>query len=94
MLLKDEVFQSIDDYPGAYIIEAGGHTPGSTIIVVATKEQTWVFSGDLTNDCASIRINTGKWWLYITLFVSENADLPYYWRLWLRDADELDSITL
>ncbi|MEP4485308.1 MAG: MBL fold metallo-hydrolase [Halioglobus sp.] len=94
VLLNDETIKSIKGFPGVYAIEAGGHTPGSTIILVATKEQTWIFSGDLTNDFASIRTNTDKGWLYSTLFVPENTGLLEEWRLWLRDADALDSVTV
>ncbi|MEP0203203.1 MAG: MBL fold metallo-hydrolase [Halioglobus sp.] len=94
VLLNDETIKSIQGFPGVYAIEAGGHTPGSTIILVAAKEQTWIFSGDLTNDFASIRTNTGKGWLYSTLFVPENSGLLEEWRLWLRDADELERVTV
>tara|TARA_R110001599_G_scaffold353866_1_gene600890 strand:- start:9598 stop:10047 length:450 start_codon:yes stop_codon:yes gene_type:complete len=94
-LLEGETIMSIKGFPGVYAIAAGGHTPGSsTIIIVATDEQTWIFSGDLTNDIASIHTNAGKGWLYSYFFVPENTALLEDWRLWLRDADEMKNVSV
>lgn len=93
-LLEGETIMSVKGFPGVYVIAAGGHTPGSTIILVVTAEQTWIFSGDLTNDIASIRSNAGKGWLYSYFFVPENTALLEDWRLWLRAADEMDNISV
>lgn len=93
-LLGDEVIKSIEGFPGVYAIAAGGHTPGSTIFVVLTSEQTWIFSGDLTNDVASIRNNADKGWLYSYFIVPENTALLNGWRIWLKAADEMENISV
>ena len=93
-LLEDEIIMPIDGFPGVYAIAAGGHTPGSTIIIVVTDDQTWIFSGDPTNDIASIRRNAGKGWLYSFFVVPENTGLLEDWRLWLREADEMENVSV
>lgn len=93
-LLKDETIMPIEGFPGVYAIAAGGHTPGSTIVIVVTDKQTWIFSGDLTNDIASIRNNAGKGWLYSYFIVPENTALLEDWRLWLKAADERENISV
>lgn len=93
-VLEGETIKPLRGFPGVYAIAAGGHTPGSTIIIVVTNEQTWIFSGDLTNDIASIHENAGKGWLYSYFFVPENTALLEGWRLWLRNADEMENVSV
>lgn len=93
-LLKGGTIKSIEGFPGVFAIAAGGHTPGSTIFVVVTSDHTWIFSGDLTNDMASIRNNTGKGWLYSYFIVPEHTALLEHWRLWLKAADEMENISV
>lgn len=81
-------------FPGVYVIEAGGHTPGSTVYIAVTEKQTWIFSGDLTNDFESITHNTGKGWVYSYLLIPEDTAKLNLWRLWLKAADDINGITV
>lgn len=86
--------KAIEGFPGVYAIEAGGHTPGSTIYVVITAAQIWIFSGDLSNDFDSIKSNSGKGFMYSTFFIPENTALLEQWRLWLAAMDEMKGVTV
>jgi glyoxylase-like metal-dependent hydrolase (beta-lactamase superfamily II) len=93
-VLGDEPIKSIEGFPGVYAVSAGGHTPGSTVIVVLTEDHTSIFSGDLTNAIANVRNNEGKGWLYSNLVVPENTVLLEEWRLWLQSADEAEGLSV
>lgn len=93
-ILNGELIKSIEGFPGVFAIAAGGHTPGSTVIVVLTKNQTLIFSGDLTNAIANVRNNEGKGWLYSNLIVPENTVLLGAWRSWLKSADEAEGLSV
>lgn len=86
--------KSFPSLPGVYAIAAGGHTPGSTIYIVVTEKQTWIFSGDLTNDFESITHNVGKGWIYSYLLIPEDTAKLNLWRIWLKAADDNNGITV
>ncbi|MGV0035806.1 MAG: MBL fold metallo-hydrolase [Candidatus Azotimanducaceae bacterium WSBS_2022_MAG_OTU7] len=93
-VLEGELIKTIAGFPGVYAISAGGHTPGSTVIVVLTKNHISLFPGDLTNTIANVRNNEGKGWLYSNLIVPENTALLERWRLWLKSVDKAEGLSL
>ena len=72
--LDAEGLTPVPGFPGLYLAEAGGHTPGSTILVAVTPDRTWVFSGDLTNGKAALLEDRPKPWAYSLLFVPEATE--------------------
>ncbi len=81
---------AVPGFPGVRVIEAGGHTPGSQIVVAALgggpggARQRWAFTGDIVNALDGIRSDVPKPWLYSTLLVPEDAPRMSALRQWLR----------
>ena len=93
-LLGSEVIKPITGFPGLFAIEAGGHTPGSTVFVAQSQGHTWIFAGDLTNAMQDIHDNKDKGWLYSHLLVPEDTELLEEWRIWLELADQQQSVSV
>lgn len=77
----------ISDFPGLGIVSLGGHTPGSTLFAAHIDGTLWLMSGDISNVKSKLMSNTGKGWLYSTLFVPENTSRTEELRLWLSALD-------
>jgi glyoxylase-like metal-dependent hydrolase (beta-lactamase superfamily II) len=88
--LEGEGVMPIAGFPGLGAIALGGHTPGSTAFVAAVDGRLWLFSGDITNDKASIRADAGKGFLYSYLLVPENTARTAELRHWLAELDARD----
>ena len=86
---NENLYQS-SQFPGLAAIELGGHTPGSTLWAVALGEKVLLFSGDTSNDKASIDHNIPKEKLYSYLIVPENTKRTAELRQWLRELDQSD----
>jgi glyoxylase-like metal-dependent hydrolase (beta-lactamase superfamily II) len=85
---KDATLYQSSEFPGLAAFELGGHTPGSTLWVVAIAGKVLLFSGDITNDKASIEHNTAKQALYSYLIVPENTKRTAELRRWLNGLDQ------
>ncbi len=72
----------VDGFPGLGVVALGGHTPGSTLFVVAAKDRIWLLSGDIANSKADLLSNTGKGFLYSYLMVPENTARTEELRQW------------
>ena len=72
----------------------GGHTPGSTLFAASVEGRLWLFSGDITNTMVNLQRNTGKGFIYSNLLVPENTNRTGALRLWLRDLDAQDDISV
>ncbi|WP_299072748.1 MBL fold metallo-hydrolase [uncultured Paraglaciecola sp.] len=81
-------------FPGIAAFELGGHTPGSTLWAVAFKEKVLLFSGDITNDAASLHQDMPKSWAYSYLFVPENTARTAEIRKWLHALDQSDAFSV
>jgi len=92
--LAEKTVQTIEEFPGLGVIAAGGHTPGSTIFVIAVEGHLWVFAGDITNSKADMLSNTGKGFLYSTFFVPEHTARLEELRLWLAKLDARGDTTV
>jgi glyoxylase-like metal-dependent hydrolase (beta-lactamase superfamily II) len=75
--------------PGVFVIDAGGHTPGSQIIVahVVAPEgpHTYVFVGDIVNNIDGITYDIPKPTLYRWLIVPEDETRQGELRRYLRE---------
>ncbi|WOJ92191.1 MBL fold metallo-hydrolase [Congregibacter variabilis] len=87
VVVTGEGLSTLSEFPGLGIVALGGHTPGSTLFAVNVGETLWLMSGDISNVKSKLLSNTGKGWLYSTIFVPENTARTEELRLWLRDLD-------
>ena len=68
----------IPGFPGLFVIQAAGHTPGSQLFVAhlpgecrGCDPQTWIFTGDAVNHVDGVRENLPKPSFYSLLVVPE-----------------------
>ena len=100
--LKRAAFSSGDNeslykspqFPGIAAFALGGHTPGSTLWVVALGDKVFLFSGDITNDKASLSQDTPKSAIYSYLLVPENTKRTAELRKWLHTLDQNDRFSV
>ena len=90
---NENLYQS-KQFPGIAAYELGGHTPGSTLWVVALGDKVFLFSGDITNDMASINHDTSKSKLYSYFLVPENTKRTTELRKWLKTLDQNNQISV
>lgn len=68
--------QPIPGFPGVAVIAAGGHTPGSQIVLAEVgaggSTRRYAFVGDIVNHIDGVRLDRGKPLLYRTLIVPED----------------------
>ncbi|MBL4673915.1 MAG: MBL fold metallo-hydrolase [Arenicella sp.] len=93
-LAKDATLYRSKEFPGLAAFELGGHTPGSTLWAVAIAGKILLFSGDITNDKASIEQNIAKHALYSYLIVPENTQRTAELRRWLNGLDQSESFSV
>ena len=86
--LAATLIKPIPGFSGLFAIDAGGHTPGSTLFVTRLDGETWIFAGDITNAMADIHSNRGKGFIYSYLLIPEDVQLLGQWRLWLKAQDD------
>ena len=87
-IAKGATLYQSKQFPGLAAFELGGHTPGSTLWAVSLADKVLLFSGDITNDKASIEHNTAKQALYSYLLVPENTKRTAALRRWLNGLDQ------
>ena len=81
-------------FPGLAAFALGGHTPGSTLWALALGKKIILFSGDITNDKASIDHDKAKPALYSYLLVPESTKRTGELRKWLKDLDGSDAFSV
>ena len=81
-------------FPGIAALALGGHTPGSTLWAVALGDKVFLFSGDITNDKASLNQDTPKSAIYSYLLVPENTNRTSELRKWLHTLDQNDRFSV
>jgi len=86
--LKNGPIFNAKGFPGVMVLAAGGHTPGSQIVVARVGSRwapkTYVFAGDLANNIDGINHNVPKPFLYSLLIVPESRARLNELRLYLR----------
>jgi hypothetical protein len=68
---------AVPGFPGVFLIDAGGHTPGSQIVLAFVHgadgvAQRYAFTGDIVNNLDGVTYDVGKPFLYRTLAVPES----------------------
>jgi glyoxylase-like metal-dependent hydrolase (beta-lactamase superfamily II) len=90
--LDPNALAPVPGFPGVFVIAAGGHTPGSQIVVVhvagADRERTYVVTGDIVNHRAGIDADLSKPPLYRALVVPEDEERQRELRHFLRTLAE------
>jgi len=89
-----DVLTPVPGFTGLAMYNLGGHTPGSTLFVVSTLDETYLFSGDTTNSKADIDNNTPKPWWYSYLIVPEDTNRTAQLREWLKEIDTQQGYTV
>jgi len=89
---------SLRDFPGVSVIAAGGHTPGSQIVVALVSTpagpRRYVFSGDTVNNIDGITYDVPKPFLYRFLIVPEDDARQGELRSFLRALHDQAGFTL
>lgn len=66
----------VPGFPGVSVIDAGGHTPGSQIVIAQVGsgdgQRRYVFVGDIVNNADGIEHDIPKPWVYRTFIVPES----------------------
>jgi glyoxylase-like metal-dependent hydrolase (beta-lactamase superfamily II) len=92
--LEGEGVLAVEGFPGLGAVALGGHTPGSTLWAAAVDGHLWLFSGDTTNDKASLLNDVGKGFLYSGILVPENTARTGALRRWLAGLDARADVTV
>ena len=79
-------------FPGVAVFHAGGHTPGSQVIVANVQGRHVVLAGDLANAIDGIRWDIPKPFLYSLLIVPEATGRLHDLRVWLRGLAEREAV--
>jgi glyoxylase-like metal-dependent hydrolase (beta-lactamase superfamily II) len=76
-VLADERLARVPGHPGVYVFSAGGHTPGTQVVIAQVRDRDrsrlLVFSGDVVNHVDGVRHDVPKPALY-RLLVTPEAD--------------------
>jgi glyoxylase-like metal-dependent hydrolase (beta-lactamase superfamily II) len=76
--LGGEALKSVPGFPGVQVIDAGGHTPGSQIVLAfvqgADGVRRYAFTGDIVNNLDGVLADVPKPLLYRTLVVPEDGE--------------------
>ncbi len=90
--------QPVHGFPGVFVIAAGGHTPGSQIVVAAVDDgsgpKQFAFTGDIVNSVAGIDFDVPKPRLYRLLVVPEADERQGELRRFLRDLRDRGGVGL
>jgi glyoxylase-like metal-dependent hydrolase (beta-lactamase superfamily II) len=85
-------------YPGVFLIDAGGHTPGSQIVLVFVRDESgahrYAFAGDIVNNADAITNDIPKPLLYRTLIVPESEARQAELRAYLKRLRDEGGFTL
>ena len=78
ILADDVTLRTLPGFPGVAVIDAGGHTPGSEIILarVATADgaRLYAFAGDTVNHIDGVRHDVPKPYFYRTFLIPESEE--------------------
>jgi glyoxylase-like metal-dependent hydrolase (beta-lactamase superfamily II) len=77
-ILADEPLRAVPGFPGVAVVAAGGHTPGSEIVLARVRAaggvRLFAFAGDTVNHLAGVRHDVPKPYLYRKLLVPESDE--------------------
>lgn len=85
-------------FPGVFVIAAGGHTPGSQLVVAFVKAadgvRRYLFTGDIVNNIDGVSHDIPKPYLYRLLLVPEDDVRQAQLRAFLRRQRDHNGFTL
>ncbi len=88
----------VQGFPGVAVIDAGGHTPGSEIILVrlaaAQGMKLLAFAGDTVNHHDGIRHDVPKPWAYRKFIVPESDERQHELRQFLSSLEKENGFTV
>lgn len=88
----------VPGFPGVFLIDAGGHTPGSQIVLAFVQDANgphrYVFTGDIVNNVDGITYDVPKPLLYRTLVVPESEARQAELRAFLKHLHDEGGFTL
>jgi glyoxylase-like metal-dependent hydrolase (beta-lactamase superfamily II) len=88
----------VPGFPGVFLVDAGGHTPGSQLVLAfvhdADGAHRYVFTGDIVNNLDGIVHNIPKPTLYRTLIVPESEARQSELRAFLKRLHDESGFTL
>ncbi|MBX3027259.1 MBL fold metallo-hydrolase [bacterium] len=89
----------VPGFPGVSVIDAGGHTPGSQIVIAQVGsgdgQRRYVFVGDIVNNADGIEHDIPKPWVYRTFIIPESESRQQELRRFLkRLEDEAHAVPL
>ena len=87
MRKRGEIY-ALQGFPGLFLIEAGGHTPGSTFFFTQINSEFYIFAGDVNNSKKDLLVKKDKPFLYSKILVPENNAQLRRLRSWLVDIDQ------
>lgn len=93
-LLGEGRMMAVEGFPGLGVVALGGHTPGSTLFVIAVGGRIWLLSGDITNSKADLLSDTGKGFFYSYVLVPEHSARSGMLRSWLGRLDANRDMTV
>lgn len=97
-ILAPQPLSPLPDFPGVFVIPAGGHTPGSQLIVAfvgnGAAPKRYVFVGDIVNNIDGINADVPKPFLYRTFMVPEDSERQGELRRYLRGLRDDQGFTL
>jgi glyoxylase-like metal-dependent hydrolase (beta-lactamase superfamily II) len=88
----------VSGFPGVFLIDAGGHTPGSQIVIAFVEDDgglhRYAFTGDIVNNIDGITYDVPKPLLYRTLVVPESEARQTELRAYLKRLHDEGGFTL
>ncbi|MGH7789873.1 MAG: MBL fold metallo-hydrolase [Candidatus Binatia bacterium] len=88
----------VPNFPGVFVIDAGGHTPGSQIVLATVQGsdglRQYAFTGDIVNNIDGITSDVPKPFLYRTFIVPESEGRLSELRAFLRQLHDEAGYTL
>jgi glyoxylase-like metal-dependent hydrolase (beta-lactamase superfamily II) len=85
-------------FPGVFVIAAGGHTPGSQIVIAHVRQgetlRTYAMTGDIVNQIDGINDDVPKPFLYSLLLVPEDGERLGELRRYLRELRDRAGVVL
>lgn len=88
----------VPGFPGVSVVDAGGHTPGSQIVVAeiggGDETRRLVFTGDIINNIDGVAYDLPKPWTYRTLVVPESDARQAELRRFLKQLQDEAGATL
>ncbi len=96
--LANAPLMPVPGFPGVFVIDAGGHTPGSQLIIAhvagANGPRTYAFVGDIVNNLDGILNDVPKPYLYRLLIVPEDDERQSTLRRYLLDLHNNHGVSL